>query len=146
MLIQEERQRVYYRHQRGGPFVKNEDELPTPRDEEELVHPILALRVSPLFTQATTPERSIDGGEQHNSSSAESWLSSAEAEVGETAPARVPVVMESARSPYGRQVREAFHVTVYDAAMRDPSDFRQCAACSPAQSTLERPIVCLVDS
>ena len=122
VLIQEERQRAYYQHQRGGPFIEDEDEPPTPRDEEEPVHPILAPRVSPSFTQVTTPERSIDGGEQHNGSSAESWQSSAETEVGETASARVPVVMESARSPYGRQVREAFPVTAYDAATRDPSD------------------------
>jgi len=122
VLIQEERQRAYYQHQRGGPFVEDEDEPPTPRDEEEPVHPVLAPRVSPSFTQSTTPERSIDGGEQQNVSSAESWQSSAETEVGETASARVPVVMESGRSPYGRQVREAFPVTAYDAATRDPSD------------------------
>ena len=66
--------------------------------------------------------RTIDGGEQHNVSSAESWQSSAETEVGETASARVPVVMESARSPYGRQVCEAFPVTAHDAATRGPSD------------------------
>ena len=34
----------------------------------------------------------------------------------------MPVVMERARSPYGHQVREAFPVTAYDAATRDPSD------------------------
>ena len=120
--IQEERQRAYYQHHPGGPFVEEEDEPPTPRDEEEPVHPVLAPRLSPSFTHGTTPERSTDGGEQQNLSCAASWQSSAETEVGETASARVPVVMESRRSPYGRQVREAFPVTAYDAATRDPSD------------------------
>jgi hypothetical protein len=126
--IQEERQRAYYQYQHGGPFVEDEDEPSTPRDEdeEEPVHPGLAPRVSPSLTQATTPDRSIDGGEQQNISSGASWQSSAETEVGETASARVPVVMESGsgagRSPYGRQVREAFPVTAYDAATREPSD------------------------
>jgi len=122
---QEERQRTYYQYQRGGPFVEDENEPPTPRDEEEPVHPILAPHVSPSLTQETAPERSTDGAEQQNLSSGASWQSSAETEVGETASAvsaRVPVVMESGRSPYGRQVRQAFPVTAYDAAARDPSD------------------------
>ena len=122
---QEERQRAYYQHQHGGPFVEDEDEPPTPRDEEEPVHPILAPHVSPSLMQGTTSERSMDGAEQQNLSCGASWQSSAETEVGETASAisaRVPVVMESVRSPYGRQVREAFPVTAYDAATRDPSD------------------------
>jgi hypothetical protein len=122
---QEERQRAYYQHQHGGPFVEDEDEPPTPRDQEEPIHPILAPRVSPSLTQETTPERSINGAEQQNLSCGASWQSSAETEVGETASAvsaRVPVVMESGRSPYGRQVREVFPVTAYDAATRDPSD------------------------
>lgn len=123
--IQEERQRAYYQHQHGGPFVEDEDEPPTPRDEEEPVHPTLAPRVSPSLMLRTTTERSTDGAEQQNLSCGASWQSSAETEVGETASAvsaRVPVVMESGRTPYGRQVREAFPVTAYDAATRDPSD------------------------
>lgn len=122
---QEERQRTYYQHQRGGPFVEDEDEPPTPREEEEPVHPILAPRVSPSLTQEAIPERSTNGTGQQTLSSGASWQSSAETEVGETASAvsaRVPVVMESGRSPYGRQVRETFPVTAYDAATRDPSD------------------------
>jgi hypothetical protein len=122
---QEERQRAFYQHQRGGPFVEDEDEPPTPLDEEEPVHPILAPRVSPSLTQEATPGRSTDGAEQQNLSCGASWQSSAETEVGETASAvsaRVPVVMESGRSPYGRQIREVFPVTAYDAATRDPSD------------------------
>lgn len=123
--MQEERQRTFYQHQRGAPFVEDEDEPPTPRDEEEPVHPILAPRVSPSLTQGSIPERSTDGTEQQTLSSGASWQSSAETEVGETASAvsaRVPVVMESGRSPYGRQVREVFPVTAYDAATREPSD------------------------
>ena len=92
-----------------GPFVEAEDESPAPATRKS-VHPILAPSVSPSFTQVTTPERSIDGGEQHSASFAEGEQSSAE-----------PVVMESARSPYGCQVREAFPVTAYNAATRGPS-------------------------
>ena len=71
-LLIQERQRVYYRHQRGGTFIEDEDEQPRPCKLEP-GHLILPLPVSPSFTQVTTPERSIDDGEQHNVSSAESW-------------------------------------------------------------------------
>jgi hypothetical protein len=60
--IQEEQQRAFYQHQRGGPFV--EDKPPALHDEEEPVQPILAPRVSPSLTQEAAPERSTDGAEQ----------------------------------------------------------------------------------
>jgi hypothetical protein len=124
--MQEKQQRAYYQHQREGPFVEDEDEPPTPHDEEGPVYPVLPPRVSPSLTQETTPERSTDGGEQQNISSSASWQSSAETEVGETASARVPLVMQTGsrgeRVLYGRQAREAFPVTAYDATGRDPSE------------------------
>ena len=118
-LLIQERQRVYHWHRRGGPFVEDED--PPPRPCEEPVHLILAPPVSPSFTQVTTPERSIEDGEQHNVPLRKAGGPQPRP-IGETALARIPVVMESTRSPYGCQVREVFPVTMYDAATRDPSD------------------------
>ena len=101
----------------------------------------------------TTPERSIDGGGQHNVRSAESWQSSAETEVNETASARVPVEMECARSPNGLQIHEAFLVTAYDTVTRDPDDPGDQAetdnldiAPLVAQTTLQWPVFYFVAS